>query len=175
MKHASRSAACPPHTVTAPALLPLPSLHLLQIVLNYASFLQEHKYWEESFRCATLAVLALLRVECCQACQLHAAASALLLRIPRNERRFFCASVPLSVPLCPPHPTLQTPHSLPTPACRAYERGVALFKYPHVRDIWKAYLLHFVGRYGGKKLERARDLFRQAIEEVCVVGAVWGP
>lgn len=48
----------------------------------------------------------------------------------------------------------------------AYERGVALFKYPHVRDIWVAYLTDFVARYGGKKVERARDLFRQACEEV---------
>ncbi len=69
-----------------------------QIVLNYAVFLQEAKYWEESFR--------------------------------------------------------------------VYERGVALFKYPHVKDIWQAYLMNFVQRYGGKKLERTRDLFRQAIEEV---------
>ncbi|GAB4814261.1 hypothetical protein N2152v2_001307 [Parachlorella kessleri] len=68
-----------------------------QIVLNYASFLQEHKFWEDSFR--------------------------------------------------------------------AYERGISLFKYPHVKDIWKAYLMHFVARYGGKKVERTRDLFRQAIEE----------
>eukprot|EP00887_Chlorella_sp_A99_P004836 scaffold4.g4836.t1 len=68
-----------------------------QIVLNYAAFLQEHKYFEDSFR--------------------------------------------------------------------VYERGVALFKYPHVKDIWAAYLTQFVQRYGGKKVERARDLFRQATEE----------
>jgi hypothetical protein len=92
---------------------------------------------------------------------------------------------------------------------RVYERGIALFKYPHVKDIWASYLtqvgacsqqrrtgkgppvsctapwLHatrprtpcplnntpppshpqFVARYGGKKVERARDLFRQAIDE----------
>ncbi|GFH20268.1 uncharacterized protein HaLaN_17360, partial [Haematococcus lacustris] len=46
---------------------------------------------------------------------------------------------------------------------QVYERGVALFKYPHVRDIWVAYLKHFVERYGGKKLERARDLFEHAL------------
>jgi len=50
-------------------------------------------------------------------------------------------------------------------AFSAYERGVSLFKYPHVKDIWVAYLSDFVGRYGGKKVERARDLFRQACEE----------
>ncbi|CAL8465590.1 g5126 [Coccomyxa elongata] len=68
-----------------------------QIVLNYALFLQENKYWEESFR--------------------------------------------------------------------VYERGVSLFKYPHVRDIWLAYLQQFVQRYGGTKLERARDLFKQALSQ----------
>lgn len=47
-----------------------------------------------------------------------------------------------------------------------YEKGVSLFKYPHVKDIWQSYLAHFVQRYGGTKLERARDLFRQAIAEV---------
>jgi pre-mRNA-splicing factor SYF1 len=50
-------------------------------------------------------------------------------------------------------------------AFQAYERGISLFKYPHVRDIWTAYLTDFVSRYGGKKVERTRDLFRQACEE----------
>eukprot|EP00884_Botryococcus_braunii_P003276 jgi/Botrbrau1/1294/Bobra.0063s0011.1 len=68
-----------------------------QIVLNYALFLQEHKFWEESFR--------------------------------------------------------------------VYEKGVSLFKFPHNREIWQSYLAHFVQRYGGTKLERSRDLFRQAISE----------
>ncbi|KAL3151001.1 hypothetical protein ABBQ38_012874 [Trebouxia sp. C0009 RCD-2024] len=67
-----------------------------QIVLNYAAFLQELKFWEESFK--------------------------------------------------------------------VYERGLALFKWPHVRDLWQTYLAQFVQRYKGSKLERARDLFRQAIE-----------
>jgi pre-mRNA-splicing factor SYF1 len=67
-----------------------------QIILNYAAFLQEHKFWEEAFR--------------------------------------------------------------------VYERGIALFKWPHVKDLWQAYLAQFVARYKGTKLERARDLYRQAIE-----------
>jgi len=54
---------------------------------------------------------------------------------------------------------------------QVYERGVALFKYPHVKDIWTAYLAQFVERYGGKKLERARDLFSHALEMV----RGWGP
>lgn len=51
---------------------------------------------------------------------------------------------------------------------KVYERGVALFKWPHVKDLWQAYLAQFVQRYKGAKLERARDLFRQAIESVCL-------
>eukprot|EP00854_Cymbomonas_tetramitiformis_P009271 gene9271-10982_t len=49
-------------------------------------------------------------------------------------------------------------------AFQVYEKGVAIFKFPHVKDIWQAYLTSFVGRFGGKKLERARDLFEQALE-----------
>ncbi len=29
---------------------------------------------------------------------------------------------------------------------KVYERGVVLFKYPHVKDIWQAYLKQFVAR-----------------------------
>lgn len=55
-------------------------------------------------------------------------------------------------------------------AFKAYEQGIALFKYPHVRVIWQTYLAKFIERYSGPglhgKLERARDLFREAIESV---------
>uniref|UniRef100_A0A8C5H8J0 Pre-mRNA-splicing factor SYF1 n=1 Tax=Gouania willdenowi TaxID=441366 RepID=A0A8C5H8J0_GOUWI len=67
-----------------------------QIIINYAMFLEEHKYFEESFK--------------------------------------------------------------------AYERGIALFRWPNVYDIWNTYLTKFIDRYGGKKLERARDLFEQALD-----------
>lgn len=50
-------------------------------------------------------------------------------------------------------------------AFKVYEKGVQIFKYPHVRDIWTTYLSKFVKRYGGSKLERARDLFEQAVEK----------
>nr|CAD1841942.1 unnamed protein product [Ananas comosus var. bracteatus] len=66
-----------------------------QIILNYAFFLEEHKYFEDAFK--------------------------------------------------------------------VYERGVKIFKYPHVRDIWVTYLSKFVKRYGKTKLERARELFDHAI------------
>lgn len=47
---------------------------------------------------------------------------------------------------------------------RAYEKGISLFKWPNVHDIWNTYLTKFLKRYGGTKLERARDLFEQCLE-----------
>lgn len=52
-------------------------------------------------------------------------------------------------------------------AFKVYERGVKIFKYPHVKDIWVTYLSKFVKRYGKSKLERARELFEHAVEVVC--------
>jgi len=49
-------------------------------------------------------------------------------------------------------------------AFKAYEKGIALFKWPNVYDIWNTYLSEFLARYGGTKLERARDLFEQCLE-----------
>ncbi|GKV45246.1 hypothetical protein SLEP1_g52355 [Rubroshorea leprosula] len=49
-------------------------------------------------------------------------------------------------------------------AFKVYERGVKIFKYPHVKDIWVTYLSKFVKRYGKLKLERARELFEHAVE-----------
>lgn len=67
-----------------------------QMVLNFAAYLDEHKYFEESFR--------------------------------------------------------------------TYERGLALFPtFPYANELWHAYLTKFVARYGGTKVERARDLHEQAI------------
>ena len=62
---------------------------------------------------------------------------------------------------------------------RVYERGVALFKYPHVGPIWAAYLKSFVDRYKGTKLERARDLFESALQGEHIIlaygiGRGWG-
>eukprot|EP00668_Euglena_longa_P046606 GGOE01062291.1.p1 GENE.GGOE01062291.1~~GGOE01062291.1.p1 ORF type:complete len:919 (+),score=341.82 GGOE01062291.1:110-2866(+) len=49
---------------------------------------------------------------------------------------------------------------------KAYEKGVNLFTWPQVFDIWLAYLSSFMGRYKGTKLERMRDLFEQAVKDV---------
>ncbi|CAG8631126.1 11010_t:CDS:10, partial [Paraglomus occultum] len=68
-----------------------------QIIVNYANFLEENKYYEESFK--------------------------------------------------------------------VYERGIELFNYPIAFEIWNTYLTKFIKRYGGSKLERARDLFEQALEK----------
>ncbi|KAJ3275772.1 hypothetical protein HDV01_007239 [Terramyces sp. JEL0728] len=68
-----------------------------QVIINYAAFLEENKYFEESFR--------------------------------------------------------------------VYERGVELFGYPIAFEIWNLYLTKFIARYGGAKLERARDLFENALEK----------
>jgi pre-mRNA-splicing factor SYF1 len=66
-----------------------------QIIVNYANFLEEHGYYEESFR--------------------------------------------------------------------IYERGVDHFSYPVAFELWNLYLTKFLARYAGTKLERARDLFEQAL------------
>ncbi|KAF8820822.1 XPA binding protein 2 family protein [Cardiosporidium cionae] len=49
---------------------------------------------------------------------------------------------------------------------KIYERGVALFQWPHLNDLWLMYLTKFVSRYGASKLERARELFEQAVMDV---------
>jgi len=49
-------------------------------------------------------------------------------------------------------------------AFKAYEKGISLFKWPNVYDIWNTYLSEFLARYGGSKLERIRDLFEQCLE-----------
>uniref|UniRef100_T1JEU9 Pre-mRNA-splicing factor SYF1 n=1 Tax=Strigamia maritima TaxID=126957 RepID=T1JEU9_STRMM len=50
-------------------------------------------------------------------------------------------------------------------AFKAYEKGIALFKWPNVYSIWNTYLTKFLDRYGGKKLERARDLLEQCLSD----------
>lgn len=50
-------------------------------------------------------------------------------------------------------------------AFKAYEKGISLFKWPNVYDIWNTYLSEFLARYGGTKLERTRDLFEQCLDE----------
>jgi pre-mRNA-splicing factor SYF1 len=55
-------------------------------------------------------------------------------------------------------------HNYYEEAFRVYEQGVQYFSWPHLYDIWVSYLVSFVKRYEGTKLERARDLFEQVIK-----------
>ncbi|KAG9082328.1 pre-mRNA-splicing factor syf1, partial [Ceratobasidium sp. UAMH 11750] len=48
---------------------------------------------------------------------------------------------------------------------KVYERGVELFTFPIAFELWNIYLAKFIKRYGGTKLERARDLFEQALDK----------
>ncbi|KAI0988526.1 hypothetical protein GJ496_004479 [Pomphorhynchus laevis] len=49
-------------------------------------------------------------------------------------------------------------------AFRAYEKGVSVFPWPVVYEIWLIYLTKFMHRYKDSKIERARDLFEQCLE-----------
>ncbi|KAJ1562274.1 pre-mRNA-splicing factor syf1 [Nowakowskiella sp. JEL0078] len=49
---------------------------------------------------------------------------------------------------------------------KIYERGVETFGFPVAVDFWNLYLSKFIKRYQGTKLERARDIFEHAIENV---------
>jgi pre-mRNA-splicing factor SYF1 len=49
---------------------------------------------------------------------------------------------------------------------KVYEKGVALFEFPHVKPIWLQYLSKFEERYQGTKLERLRDMYEQVIKVV---------
>ncbi|OSX65160.1 hypothetical protein POSPLADRAFT_1073379 [Postia placenta MAD-698-R-SB12] len=48
---------------------------------------------------------------------------------------------------------------------KVYERGTELFTFPVSFEIWNIYLAKFMKRYGDTKIERARDLFEQALEK----------
>ena len=46
---------------------------------------------------------------------------------------------------------------------KAYEKGINIFPWPHLRSVWIAYLRKFIERYGSSELERCRELFEQAV------------
>lgn len=48
---------------------------------------------------------------------------------------------------------------------KVYERGIEIFGWPIAFELWNIYLQRFMERYGGSKLERARDLFEQALDK----------
>jgi pre-mRNA-splicing factor SYF1 len=105
-----------------------------QVIVNYAAFLEDNQYWEDSFKVRLILSLFFW----------------LILKYACNQ---------------------------------VYERGTEVFTFPISFEIWNIYLSKFVKRYvrafvltchlyrlvntfqGGSKLERARDLFEQALEK----------
>lgn len=47
---------------------------------------------------------------------------------------------------------------------KMFERGVHMFTWPHVYDIWITYISKFVAHYGGSNLERLRYMLEQVLE-----------
>lgn len=62
-------------------------------------------------------------------------------------------------------------------AFRLYDRAASAFAWPESLQIWLVYLSKFVERYGPKRVERARDLFEEAIRSAPTVksGGVSSP
>lgn len=48
-------------------------------------------------------------------------------------------------------------------AFRLYDKAVSTLPWPDVLNVWVVYLTKFVKRFGARSLERARDLFEEAI------------
>jgi pre-mRNA-splicing factor SYF1 len=126
-----------------------------QMVINFATYLEDKGFFEDSFKvCCVVARCAVHhRCCCCSALCPHCPLATVIV----TER-----AVPLLLIMMYP----------PWMAVQAYERGVALFPFPHVKDIWLAYLTKFVERYKNRKLERARELYEQAVEKVPAADAM---
>lgn len=60
-------------------------------------------------------------------------------------------------------------HRLFEQAFRLYDRGVSALSWPAALEVWVVYLTKFVKRYGSRKLERARDLYEEAIRTAPVI------
>lgn len=48
---------------------------------------------------------------------------------------------------------------------RVYERGINQVGWPHCSTFWLFYIHKFISLYGGKRRERARDLFEDALKD----------
>jgi SAM-dependent methyltransferase len=56
-------------------------------------------------------------------------------------------------------------HAAAEESFRVFQAGLQLFRWPASADLWVAYAAAFTARYGGAKLERARDLFESALAD----------
>lgn len=93
-----------------------------QIILNYAAFLEEHKYFE-------------VRQSVC-------------LSVSHERSSDRSASNLLPKPTQTNQPTAHPPKNATRrqDAFRVYERGVSAFGWPHVKPLWTIYLDKFVKR-----------------------------
>ena len=109
-----------------------------QTILNYAALLSDSKHWQAhavSLNDADALALDLTRAVCLSFGRMHFGVALSKRRGAGGREDSFSV----------------------------YERGVNAFRWPHSKDLWLAYLKEFLARYGGRKLERARDLFEQAL------------
>lgn len=54
-------------------------------------------------------------------------------------------------------------------AYRIYDRAASRLPWPEALHVWVVYLTKFVQRFAGRKLERARDLFEEAIRSAPII------
>ena len=56
---------------------------------------------------------------------------------------------------------------------KVFERGVHMFTWPHVYDIWITYISKFVETYGGANLERLRYMLEQVLDTSPKASKYW--
>ncbi|CAG2062684.1 unnamed protein product, partial [Timema podura] len=127
-----------------------------QIIINYGLFLEEHQYFEEAFRAYEKGIALFKWPNVYDIWNTYL--TKFLGRYGGSKLERARDLFEQCLEHCPDN------FAKVFLAFRAYEKGIALFKWPNVYDIWNTYLTKFLGRYGGSKLERARDLFEQCLE-----------
>jgi pre-mRNA-splicing factor SYF1 len=48
---------------------------------------------------------------------------------------------------------------------RIFEQGIFYFQWPGLYDLWIVYIIKFINRYKGKKIERIRDMYEEVIKQ----------
>jgi pre-mRNA-splicing factor SYF1 len=48
---------------------------------------------------------------------------------------------------------------------RIFEQGIFYFQWPGLYDLWIVYIIKFINRYRGKKIERIRDMYEEVIKQ----------
>lgn len=86
-----------------------------------------------------------------------------------STKNVYCRMMEISV--CSPQTILNFASFLDTnghieEAFQVYERGLKIFRYPHSKDIWHAYIDKFISWCKSSKIEMIRDLFEHALTTV---------